>query len=232
MEVDITCKFKLVAFWRCCVQVRVVAATMALSASSRCATTVTSKLLGASEGGVASTEGKGGVLPLPLHVKPKFQSSALQRTKSRRAMKKVGATTAQDAVGSAESVISQVGDEISTTSGEILDAVDAVIEEGSAAAGMRVRKSAGKANSRTSRRRALVMCLALGMVRPCASNVAGNLQAGNDLRRTASAMPALRRTESAVAPTTLVSQVSLATTLKQTNLLGEQEDLQKLTTLQ
>jgi hypothetical protein len=29
-----------------------------------------------------------------------------------------------------------------------------------------------------------------------------------------------------------VSQVSLATTLKQTNLLGEQEDLQKLTTLQ
>jgi uncharacterized protein YhdP len=78
-----------------------------------------------------------------------------------------------------------------------------------------------------------VMCLALGMVRPCASNVAGNLQAGSDLRRTASAMPApLRRTESSVVPANLVSQVSLATTLKQTNLLGEQEDLQKLTTLQ
>ncbi|KAG0625158.1 hypothetical protein M758_2G032100 [Ceratodon purpureus] len=214
---------------------------MALSASSSCTQTV--RNLAVTEASVSrGHEGKshvGGVLPLP--VKPKFQSSALQRTKSRKPVKVTKVTaSAQDAAGaidqSTESVITQavskVGDEIATKSEEILDAVDAVIEEGPAA--MRVRKSGGKTNSRTSRRRALVMCLALGMVRPCASNVADNMQASTDLRRTASAMPALRRTESSSfkAPSTLVSQVSLATTLKQTNLLGEQEDLQKLTTLQ
>lgn len=208
---------------------------MALSASSSCTQVVTS--MSVLEPKVSVSEGKaqaGGVLPLP--VKPTFQSSALRRTKSRKPVKttKVSASVREaDAIDqSVGSVLSKVGDEIATTSGEILDAVDAVVEEGPAA--MRVRKCAGKANSRTSRRRALVMCLALGMVRPCASNVASNLQSGTDLRRTASAMPAMRRNESSSfkAPTTLVSQVSLATKLKHTNLLGEQEDLQKLTTLQ
>ena len=121
----------------------------------------------------------------------------------------------------------QVGEEIATTSEEILDAVDSVIEDGPA--GMRRRKSsAGKANSRLSRRRALVLCLALGMVRPCVTD----MQQGNDLRRTVS--EAIQRTVSTSfqVPPTLVSQVSLATTMKQTNFVGEQEDLQKLTTLQ
>jgi hypothetical protein len=203
---------------------------MALSASQSCTKVVTTGMA-VPEPRVSATEGKtGGVLPLP--VKPKFQSSALRRTKSRKPVKttKVSAAVQEAAVVelSAESV-SQVGDEVATTSGETLDAV---VEEGPAA--MRVRKSSGKANSRTSRRRALVMCLALGMVRPCASNITGNLQTNTDLRRTASAMPALRRTESTSfkTPAGLMSQVSLATTLKQTNLLGEQEDGQKLTTLQ
>ncbi len=212
---------------------------MALSASSSCTQPMAS--IAVPEPKVSRSEEKAeGVLPLP--VKPKFQSSTLRRTKSRKPVKttKAGASVrgagAVVADQSAESVISQavtkVGDEIATTSVEILDAVDTVIEEGPAA--MRVRKSVGMTNSRTSRRRALVMCLALGMVRPCASDVASNMQSSTDMRRTASAMPALRRTESSSfkAPATLVSQVSLATTLKQTNLLGEQEDFQKLTTLQ
>jgi len=214
---------------------------MALSATSSCTQTVTG--MAVPDPKASASQGKaqaGGVLPLP--VKPRFQRSALRRTKSRKPVKTTKVSASVQEAGSvvadqtADSVISQavikVGDEIATTSGEILDAVDAVIEEGPAA--MRVRKSAGKSNSRTSRRRALVMCLALGMVRPCASNVASDLQSSTDLRRTASAMPALTRTASSPfkAPTALVSQVSLATTLKQTNLLGEQEDLQKLTTLQ
>lgn len=201
---------------------------MALSASQSCTKVVTTGMA-VPEPRVSATEGKtGGVLPLP--VKPKFQSSALRRTKSRKPVKttKVSAV-AQEAVELSAESVSQVGDEVATTSGETLDAV---VEEGLAA--MRVRKSSGKANSRTSRRRALVMCLALGMVRPCASNITGDLQTNTDLRRTASAMPALRRTESTSfkTPAALMSQVSLATTLKQTNLLGEQEDGQKLTTLQ
>lgn len=198
---------------------------MALSASQSCTKAVVTGMA-VSEPRVSATEGKTeGVLPLP--AKPKFQSSALRRTKSRKPVKttKLSAAVVQEAELSAESV-SQVGNEVATTSGEVLNAV---VEEGPAA--MRVRKSSSKANSRTSRRRALVMCLALGMVRPCASNIA---QTNTDLRRTASAMPALRRTESTLfkTPAALISQVSLATTLKQTNLLGEQEDGQKLTTLQ
>lgn len=199
---------------------------MALSVSSSSTKTVMAvsepaKVLSTS----AQKSQVGGVLPLP--VKPAFERSAIQRTKSRKPVKgtKISATAATQI--SDETVV----DEIATTSGEVLDAaVESVIGDAAAPAGsMRVRK-AGKANTRTNRRRALVMCLALGMVRPCASNVDSDSSAA-DLRRTASDMPALRRTASKV-PSTLLSQVSLATTMKQTNLLGEQEDLQKLTSLQ
>jgi len=196
---------------------------MALSVSSSSAKTV----MAVSEPAkVLSTSTQvGGALPLP--VKPAFERSAIQRTKSRKPVKgtKISATAATQI--SDETVV----DEIATTSVEVLDAaVESVIGDAAIPAGpMRVRK-AGKSNSRTNRRRALVMCLALGMVRPCASNVDSDSSAA-DLRRTASDMPALRRTASKV-PSTLLSQVSLATTMKQTNLLGEQEDLQKLTSLQ
>jgi len=200
---------------------------MALSVSSSSTKTVMAlsepaKVLSTSE----KSSKVGGVLPLP--VKPAFERSAIQRTKSRKPVKgtKISVTAASAPVSD-----ETVADEIATTSGEALDAaVESVIGDAGAPAGsMRVRK-AGKASSRTNRRRALVMCLALGMVRPCASNVDSDSSAA-DLRRTASDMPALRRTASKV-PSTLLSQVSLATTMKQTNLLGEEEDLQKLTSLQ
>jgi hypothetical protein len=203
---------------------------MALSVSSSTAKTVMAvsepaKLLSTS----AQNTQAGGVLPLP--VKPKFERSAIQRTKSRKPVKgtKISATAATQT--SDETVV----DEIATTSGGILDStvespVEIVTGDAAVPAGpMRVRKT-GKANSRTNRRRALVMCLALGMVRPCASNADSSSSAA-DLRRTASDMPALRRTALKV-PSTLLSQVSLATTMKQTNLLGEKEDFQKLTSLQ
>jgi len=196
---------------------------MALSVSSSAAKTV----MAVSEPAkVSSTSTQaGGVLPLP--VKPTFERSSIQRTKSRKPVKgtKISATVATQIPD--ETVV----DEIATTSGEVLDAaVESVIGDAAVPAGsMRVRKT-GKASSRTNRRRALVMCLALGMVRPCASNMDSDSSAA-DLRRTASERPALQRTASKV-PSTLQSQVSLATTMKQTNLLGEQEDLQKLTSLQ
>lgn len=196
---------------------------MALSVSSSSAKTV----MAVSEPAkVLSTSTKAGdVLPLP--VKPTFERSAIQRTKSRKPVKgtKISATVATPI--SDETVL----DEVATASGEALDAaVESVIGDAAVPAGsMRVRKT-GKANTRMNRRRALVMCLALGMVRPCASNVDSDSNAA-DLRRTASERPALERTASKV-PSTLLSQVSLATTMKQTNLLGEKEDLQKLTSLQ
>lgn len=209
---------------------------MALTASSSCTPAVSSLL--ASDGSVSSPKApSGGVVPLP--AKPKFQSAGLKRTKSRKPVKNTKARAGvQDAVPTVEQslestvtqAVNKVSEEIATTSSEILDAVDSVIEDGPVA--MRVRKNAGKVNSRISRRRALVTCLALGMVRPCVSNIESNSKQSNDLRRTSSAMPGIRRTTSSSFKVPLVSQVSLATAMKQTNLLGEQEDLQKLTTLQ
>lgn len=209
---------------------------MALSASSSCTHTVTNLLTSTTDAKVPSTGHPHGLVPLP--AKPAFEGSGLQRKKSLRPVKSSAVNArAREASGeqsledAMSQVVSKVSEEIATTSEEILDVVDSVIEKGSA--GMRRPKSSsGKTNSRTSRRRALVMCLALGMVRPCASNVASNLQQGSDLRRTAS--EAIQRTASSSfqVPTALVSQVSLATTFKQTNFMGGQEDLQKLTTLQ
>lgn len=198
---------------------------MALSASSSCTQTVTSLLTPGTDP-KGSTSHPQGVIPLP--AKPVFEGSGLRRKKSLKPVKSTkvnaGAASAEQSLESAVSeAVSKVGEEIAATSGEILDAVDAVIEDRAQS-----RKSrAGKLNSRTSRRRALVMCLALGMVRPCASN----LQQGTDLRRTVSEA-VQKTTSSSSSPTTLVSQVSLATAMKQTNFLGEPQDLQKLTTLQ
>lgn len=213
---------------------------MALRASSSCTQTVTNRLTSTSTKTVGHPSSHPhGLVPLP--AQPKFEGSGLRRTKSRKPVKSnstkaLNASARDSAVSgelhSLESAVTQTFEEIATTSGEILDAVDSVIEDGPAAG---MRRRSGKVNSRTSRRRALVMCLALGMVRPCAGNVAGNLQQGIDLRRTVS--EAVQRTASSSSssfqvPTTLVSQVSLATTMKQTNFMGEKEDLQKLTTLQ
>ncbi|KAG0588911.1 hypothetical protein M758_2G231600 [Ceratodon purpureus] len=207
---------------------------MAMSASASCTQTV-SKLVSSTADQKVSTSGHPqGVIPLP--AKPSFEGAGLRRKKSVKPVKstKVNAGAREASVDqSLESAVSQavskVGEEIAATSGEILDAVDSVIEDGPA--GMQRRRN-GKVNSRTSRRRALVMCLALGMVRPCASNVASNLQQGNDLRRTVSEAIQSTASSSFQVPATLVSQVSLATAMKQTNFMGEQEDLQKLTTLQ
>jgi hypothetical protein len=164
-----------------------------------------------------------GLVPLP--AKPgKFESSGLRRTKSRNAVKasvKANASTREASVNDLQQSLENA---VTQTTGETLHAVDAVMDEAGAPG---ARRAAGKANSRTSRRRALVLCLALGMVRPCASSLHGSLQGGSELRRTVSESVVRRTTASAI-----VSQVSLATALKQTNLLGEQEDLQKLTTLQ
>lgn len=135
-------------------------------------------------------------------------------------------STQSNEVHSLESAITKVGEDIATTSGEILDAVDSVIEEGTTSRGR--RRTSGKMNSRMSRRRALVMCLALGMVRPCASTG----ESSGDLRRTVSEVPIARTTSMQVGGSLLMSQVSLATSLKQTNVFGQKEDLQKLTTLQ
>jgi hypothetical protein len=198
---------------------------MALSASSSSIKTVVavseapkvSSTTSSSNGGKAG----GGLLPLPLPAKPAFQSSALQRTKSRKPVRKVAAAVQQEAPAVAAAAVEEKKEE--EREGESV----APETDASSAGSMRVRKSAGKANSRTSRRRALVMCLALGMVRPCASTVENSessQQQNVDLRRTVSAMPALRRTSSSSfkAPGSgLVSQVSLATTMKQTNLLGD-----------
>lgn len=205
----------------------VVSFPMALSASSSCAKPVMA-ISEPSKVATRSSEAVGGVVPLP--VKPTFERSSIQRTKSRKAVKgttKVSAVAAPRSEDVAVDTSLSV-DELSTVAGEVVESVESEEQAGA----IKVRKTGGsKSNSKTSRRRALVMCLALGMVRPCASNVEGSSTSGAvDLRRTASAMP-LRRTTSNV-PRTLLSQVSLATTMKQTNLLGEQEDLQKLTSLQ
>lgn len=116
-------------------------------------------------------------------------------------------------------LVRQVSEDVATISGEFLDAVDSEIEAG--AANMRVRKLSGKSATRTSRRRALVMCLALGMI---PKNVIGGIQNG-DLRRTTST--SLRRSASSsfTVSGNLSTQVSIASSLKAANLLGDKEDL-------
>jgi hypothetical protein len=184
---------------------------MALSASSSCRSLLSST----PDQPKVSTSGPHdpqGVTPLP--AKP-TRGSGLRRKKS---LKPVNAGARDAAAAPAKRSLSE---EIATASEEILDAMDAVMEK---PAGRRT--SGSKANSsRTSRRRALVMCLALGMVRPCVSDVAHQ----EGLRRTVS--EAVQRTASQM-QVPLVSQVSLATTMKQPNFMGEPQDLQKLTTLQ
>jgi len=197
---------------------------MALSASSSVTHTASYKLTSSDSARKSSLSNPQGLVPLP--AKPSFEGSGLRRTKSRKPVK--ASSTQLNEVNSLESAITKVGEDIATTSGEILDAVDSVIEEGTPSRGRR-SKTAGKMNSRMSRRRALVMCLALGMVRPCAST---GESGGGDLRRTVSELPIARSTSMQVGESLLMSQVSLATSLKQTNVFGQKEDLQKLTTLQ
>lgn len=110
---------------------------------------------------------------------------------------------------------------VSQVSEDFEESVESVIED--PASSMRVRRSSGKSATRTSRRRALVMCLALGMVRPCASNVAGGMGTGS-IRRTASS--GLRRSASSsfTVSGNLSSQVSIASSLKAANLLEDKED--------
>lgn len=89
--------------------------------------------------------------------------------------------------------------------------------EDPSAAGMRVRRASGKNRvTRTSRRRALVMCLALGMVRP--------VTAAGGIRRTASS--GLHRSASSGFTVSggLASQVSIASSLKAANLLDDKEE--------
>jgi len=201
---------------------------MALSASSSITHTASHKLTSSDscrKSSLLFPSNPQGLVPLP--AKPSFEGSGLRRTKSRKPVK--ASSTHSNEVHSLENAITKVGEDIATTSGEILDAVDSVIEEGTTSRGRRSRTT-GKMNSRTSRRRALVMCLALGMVRPCAST--GESGSGADLRRTVSELPIARTTSMQVGGSLLMSQVSLATSLKQTNVFGQKEDLQKLTTLQ
>jgi len=202
---------------------------MALSASSSVTHTASHKFTSSDSSRKPSLSYPQGLVPLP--AKPAFEGSGLRRTKSRKPVK--ASTTHSNEVHSLESAITKVGEDIATTSGDILDAVDSVIEEGTTSRGRRSR-TAGKMNSRLSRRRALVMCLALGMVRPCASTgeSGGQESSGGDLRRTMSEFPIARSTSMQVGGSLLMSQVSLATSLKQTNVFGQKEDLQKLTTLQ
>jgi len=200
---------------------------MALSASSSVAHTASHKLTSSDssrKSSLSSLSNPQGLVPLP--ARPSFEGSGLRRTKSRKPIK--ASSTHPNEVHSLESAITKVGEDIATTSGEILDAVDAVIEEGTPSRSGRRSRTTGKMNSRMSRRRALVMCLALGMVRPCASTG----ESGGDLRRTVSELPIARTTSMQVGGSGLMSQVSLATSLKQTNVFGQKEDLQKLTTLQ
>ena len=115
-------------------------------------------------------------------------------------------------------LVSQVSEDFE----EVVESVvESVVED--PASTMRVRKSSGKSATRTSRRRALVMCLALGMVRPCASNVTGGMGTGS-IRRTASS--GLRRSASSsfTVSGNLSSQVSIASSLKAANLLEDKED--------
>lgn len=161
---------------------------MALNVQSTCTSQVSNvmRLGDAKLSSAGAAGGAGGVLPLA--VKPMFQSSQLWRTKSRVPMKCYKLTPnscavqeaalaagARSDVNTEVAVLSsQVGEEIATMSGSILNVVDSVVEDGAAAMG--VRRGGGKANSsRTSRRRVLVMCLTLGVVRPCATNVASSL---------------------------------------------------------
>jgi hypothetical protein len=184
---------------------------------------------------------------VPLSVKPKLQSSQLRRTKSRKPVKANSSkvTSALQVAPSntnASDAAAKIGEEIATSAEGILDVVRSSVAQDGSTSTMHVKKSPGKATTKTSRRRALAMCLALGMVGPRVSNAAAassNPAAASpnaaDLRRTVSAMPLRRTTSSSMAfrmPSQLVSQVSLATSLKQTNLLGEKEDIQKLTTIQ
>lgn len=202
---------------------------MALRASSSVTHTASYKLTSSDSSRKPSLSNPQGLVPLP--AKPAFEGSGLRRTKSRKPVK--ASSTQSNEVHSLESAITKVGEDLATTSGEILDAVDSAIEEGTSSRGRRSRAS-GKMNSRMSRRRALVMCLALGMVRPCASTGESGVQESNggDLRRTMSELPIARTTSMQVGGNVLMSQVSLATSLKQTNAFGQKEDLQKLTTLQ
>ena len=182
---------------------------------------------------------------VPLSVKPKLQSSQLRRTKSRKPVKVNSKVTSALQVApsstNASDAAAKIGEDIATSAEGVLDAVRSSVAQDGPTSNMHVKRSPGKAATKTSRRRALAMCLALGMVGPRVSNASAASsnpaasQNATDLRRTVSAIPLRRTSSSSMSfrmPSQLVSQVSLATSLKQTNLLGEKEDIQKLTTIQ
>lgn len=156
----------------------------------------------------------------PLRFGPQTRSKAataikVPKLQSRAALQEL----VERETSAVPNLVRQVSEDVVTTSGEFLDAVDSGIEAG--AVNMRVRKSSGKSATRTSRRRALVMCLALGMV---PKNVTGGIQNG-DLRRTTST--SLRRSASSsfTVSGNLSTQVSIASSLKAANLLDDKEDL-------
>jgi len=135
---------------------------------------------------------------------PQTRSMAAPKTPkaSSVALKGLAVQEGPEEDSSVEKLVSQVSEDFG-------EAVESVIED--PASTMRVRRSSGKSATRTSRRRALVMCLALGMVRPLSSNVAGG-----SIRRTASS--------SFTVSGNLTSQVSIASSLKAANLLEDKED--------
>jgi hypothetical protein len=215
---------------------------MALKSQSAVAQAVSSLLVTDPKISAPASKSPGVV---PLSVKPKLQSSQLRRTKSRKPVKVNSKVTSALQVAPSNTNAShaavKIGEEIATSAEGILDAVRSSVAQDGSTSNMHVKKSPGKATTKTSRRRALAMCLALGMVGPRVSNASAAssnpaaLPNATDLRRTVSAMPLRRTSSSSMAfrmPSQLVSQVSLATSLKQTNLLGEKEDIQKLTTIQ
>lgn len=112
-----------------------------------------------------------------------------------------------------DELVSQVSEDYA----EVVDGVDAAPED--PASTIRVRRSSGKPGTRTSRRRALVMCLALGMVRPSVGNITGG-----SIRRTASSGLQRSASSSFAVSGNLSSQVSIASSLKAANLLEDKED--------
>ena len=155
----------------------------------------------------------------PLRSSPQTRSKATTAIKVPKQSRAALQELVERETSAGPNLVRQVSEDVVNTSGEFLDAVDSGIEAG--AVSMRVRKSSGKSATRTSRRRALVMCLALGMV---PNNVTGGIQNG-DLRRTTST--SLRRSASSsfTVSGNLSTQVSIASSLKAANLLDDKEDL-------
>nr|PNR59985.1 hypothetical protein PHYPA_002777 [Physcomitrium patens] len=202
---------------------------MALSQSSTCSQ-VSGLVVHADLARPQSPKTQAPMSAVPVKADTAFQGTALRsvgrQTRSMAApnvaLKDLVASRDAEVGSSVSKLVSEGSedlDSIATTSSDLSEVVD-VVEEDAGGANIRVRKASGKAGTRTSRRRALVMCLALGMVRPISGNATGGLQAGN-LRRTTSTNLRRSASSSFTVSGNLQSQVSIASSLKAANLLDD-----------